>query len=75
MAVVVTVAPNEVDAEIICGLLRSNGISCYHRKTDAAGWGGGAGLVGMGGSCEVLVSEADHDAALKLLTDETDLPA
>ena len=65
-----TVAPNEVDAEIICGLLRSNGIPCYHRKTAAAAWGGGAGIVGMGGACEVLVSEADHDAALELLTND-----
>jgi hypothetical protein len=65
--VVVTVAKNEVDAETICGFPRTNGIPCYHRKNPAvatvqSGW------VGMNGPTEVLVRDADHDAALKLLT-------
>jgi hypothetical protein len=32
-----TVVPSEQEAEVICGLLRANGIDCFHRKTDMAG--------------------------------------
>jgi hypothetical protein len=44
----VTVAPNEAEAEVICGLLRSEGIPCYRRQTDMAqaafeGWTPNAG--------------------------------
>jgi len=34
-AVVLTVVANEPEAEILCGLLRSNGIECGYRETDA----------------------------------------
>jgi hypothetical protein len=34
-AVVLTVVPNEPEAEILCGLLRSAGIECSYRETDA----------------------------------------
>jgi hypothetical protein len=33
--VVLTVVPNETEAELLCGLLRANGIECGHRETDA----------------------------------------
>src|SRR5438270_604288 len=31
-----TVVTNELEAEMVCGLLRTNGIACSHRKTDFA---------------------------------------
>ena len=34
-AVVVTVASSEIEAEMFCGLLRSNGIECGYRDTAA----------------------------------------
>ena len=34
-AVVLTVVANEPEAEILCGLLRSAGIECSYRETDA----------------------------------------
>jgi hypothetical protein len=34
-AVVLTVVENEPEAEILCGLLRSAGIECSFRETDA----------------------------------------
>ena len=33
--VVLTRAADEIEAEMICGLLRSNGIQCGHRETSA----------------------------------------
>ena len=33
--VVVTVVADETEAEIVCGLLRSNGIECGYRDTEA----------------------------------------
>jgi hypothetical protein len=61
-----TVVPNEPEAEIICGLLRTNGIGCSYRKTDTAGaWtygGGGPAL----GPFEVLVSAHELARAREL---------
>jgi hypothetical protein len=37
--VVVAVVANEVEAEIACGLLRTEGIRCFHRLTDIAAAG------------------------------------
>ncbi|MDX6568786.1 MAG: hypothetical protein QOH15_1364, partial [Gaiellales bacterium] len=33
--VVVTTVPGEIEAEVVCGLLRSAGIECGHRITEA----------------------------------------
>ena len=63
-----TVVGNEMEAEMLCGLLRAHGITCNHRKTDsAAGIGAESGGFAMAGPTEVLVSESDLDAARKLL--------
>ena len=63
-----TVVGNEMEAEMLCGLLRSHGIACNHRKTDsAAAIGAESGGFAMAGPTEVLVSESDLDAARKLL--------
>jgi hypothetical protein len=62
------VVSNELEAEILCGLLRSNGILCAHRKSDvAAGMSGYAGGLSMAGPTEVLVRAADLAAAQELL--------
>jgi Putative prokaryotic signal transducing protein len=61
-----TVVANEVDAELVCGLLRSNGIACDFRSTDTAA-GARDGAAGPVGPREIVVDEADLDAARELL--------
>jgi hypothetical protein len=62
--VVVTVAPNETEAEIICGLLRSEGIECSYRQTNV----GAGAFDGMpGGSQEVIVAADDLQRAREVL--------
>jgi Putative prokaryotic signal transducing protein len=63
-----TVVPNELEAEVICGVLRNNGVVCFYRTTDAAAGGLGSEGVGMGGPTEVVVDETDLDAARKPLS-------
>ena len=65
-AVTLTVVHDEGEADILCGLLRTNGIECSHRKTDIAA---GAWNVGIstGGPIEVLVEEHQLAAARELL--------
>jgi len=64
-AVTLTVVRNELEADVLCGLLRENGIECFHRGTDAAA----VGIYGetSGGPTEVLVEEHDLAAARALL--------
>jgi Putative prokaryotic signal transducing protein len=63
-----TVVGDEMEAEMLCGLLRSHGIACNHRRTDsAAAIGAESGGFAMAGPTEVLVSESDLAAAGKLL--------
>jgi hypothetical protein len=64
-AVELTVVHDEMEAEVICGILRNHGIECGYRKTDAAG----AWTVGFasGGPTQVLVDETKLDEARKLL--------
>ena len=59
-----TMVPNEGEAEILCGLLRVEGIRCAHRITDLAHDEAGQAF---GGWREVLVAEADYARALELL--------
>jgi hypothetical protein len=54
-----------MEAEVICGLLRSAGIGCNHRQTDI-GVGAWEAL-GMGGPREILVAERDIDEAREIL--------
>jgi hypothetical protein len=63
--VVVTVVPGEPEAEMVCGLLRSAGIGCGYRGTEAID----APLEDFiaAGSQEILVHEADLAAAKELL--------
>jgi hypothetical protein len=57
-------ADNELEAEAICGLLRTEGIACDHRRAE-----GGTGWepTGSGGAREVLVEEADLERARELV--------
>jgi hypothetical protein len=63
-----TVVPGELDAEALCGLLRSAGVSCGFRPTDETD-----SLVenfgGSGGPQEILVHESELEKARALLAD------
>lgn len=67
-AVTLTVVSDEMEAEALCGLLRTNGIACTHRTTNlsagAAAYGGGWAIAGP---TEVLVHAHDVAQARKLL--------
>lgn len=64
-SVVLTVVPNEPEAEILCGLLRSNGIECDYRETDSID----SPIEGFvpAGPREILVRPEDVEAARSLL--------
>ena len=66
-AVVVTVVADEQEAEIVCGLLRSSGIECGYRDTEAID----SPLEDFtaAGPREILVAPADLDDARALLDD------
>jgi len=59
-----TVVQNEPEAELLCSLLRSEGIDSFYKKTDfaAAAW-----TTSVGGPTEVWVSEEDLERAHELL--------
>ena len=59
---------NEVEAEMICGLLRSAGIKCGHRPAQVAT--GSLEALAVGGPHEVLVDEADLETARGLIERE-----
>jgi Putative prokaryotic signal transducing protein len=60
-----TVVPNESEAEVICGLLRANGIACGYQQTNLGA--GAADGFPRGGPVEILVPEGDARRARKLL--------
>ena len=62
--VALTVVPNEAEAEVVCGLLRANGIVCEYRQT-SFGAGTMDGL--RGGPQEVFVAEDDATTARALI--------
>jgi hypothetical protein len=65
--VVVKVVTGQSEAEVVCGLLRSAGIECAYRDTEAID----SSLEDFmaAGSREVIVREADLEAAKELLAD------
>jgi hypothetical protein len=66
-----TVVADEMAVEIVCGLLRANGIPCAYRKTDpAAAIGAISGGFATAGPTEILVRPQDLDAARALLPSE-----
>jgi hypothetical protein len=63
--VVLTVVSGESEAEVVCGLLRSAGIECAHRDTEAID----SPLEDFmaAGAQEILVHASDLDDAKELL--------
>ena len=61
-----TTVGTQAEADIICSLLRANGIRCDERAADAAIPGGG----GFGGWREILVGADQLDVARELLAAE-----
>jgi hypothetical protein len=60
----VTVVPNELEGEVICALLRTEGIDCFTRPTDNAVAAYGA----VGGPHEVvIVRDEDLERARRLV--------
>jgi len=67
-AVRLTVVPDEMQAEVLCGRLRASGIECGYRKTDsAAAISAAGGGFAIAGPTEVLVDERDLERAKRLL--------
>jgi len=63
-----TVVRDEMEAEMLCGLLRTSGIECTYRKTNsAAAISAETGGFAMAGPTAVFVHENDLDAARALL--------
>jgi Putative prokaryotic signal transducing protein len=65
--VYLTVVPSEAEAEILCALLRTEGIDCDHRPTNLS-VGTMDGLPG-GGPREVVVAEQGLARAEELLAE------
>jgi Putative prokaryotic signal transducing protein len=65
--VVLTVVSGEPEAEVVCGLLRSAGIECGYRDTEAIEESLEDFMAA--GAREILVREADLEAAKELLAD------
>ena len=63
----VTVVSGESEAEVVCGLLRSAGIKCAYRDTEAIE----SSLEDFmpAGAREILVDAADLEAAKQLIAD------
>jgi hypothetical protein len=59
-----TVVPNEAEAEVVCGLLRANGVECEYRQT-SFGAGTMDGL--RGGPQEIFVAESNATTARALI--------
>lgn len=63
--VVLTVVPGETEAEVVCGLLRSAGIECAYRDTEAIDSALEEFIAS--GPREILVRAEDVEAARALL--------
>jgi hypothetical protein len=61
-----TTVGSQLEAEMLCGELRANGIACEYRSTNLA-TGIGDGLPGQAGPREVLTDEGDLERARELL--------
>jgi hypothetical protein len=71
--VTLTVVANELEAEMLCGELRANGIACEHRSAgifaDRFGSAVTGAVFGEVAQTEVRVDENDLEEARKLLPD------
>ena len=64
-AVVLTVVSGEPEAEVVCGLLRSEGIQCAYRDTETIETSLEDFMAA--GAREILVRQSDLEAAKELL--------
>jgi hypothetical protein len=63
-----TVVGDELEAEMLCGMLRANGIECFYRRTDpASAISVYAVGLSVAGPTEVVVNEDDLERARALL--------
>jgi hypothetical protein len=62
----VTVVSNDAEAEMLCGLLRLEGIKCYFRKTNY-GAGSTDGMLSSFGPTEIVVGASDLERAHEVL--------
>jgi Putative prokaryotic signal transducing protein len=61
-----TVVPDEGEADILCGMLRAEGIRCAHYRTNTSS-GGADASTSSGGWREIVVLEDDLERASALL--------
>ena len=59
------VVGSESEAEMVCSLLRSAGIKCFHQMTNFGS--GAADGMPLGGPREVMIREEDLTTALKVV--------
>jgi hypothetical protein len=64
-----TVVGDGMEADTICGLLRTEGIACNHRQTDMGV--GASESTGTGGPREILVAPSDLERARELIQPAT----
>jgi hypothetical protein len=65
MLVPLTIVPNEAEAELLCALLRTEGIACDHRQTNFSA--GAMDGMPSGGPREVVVAEESLERAQEIL--------
>jgi hypothetical protein len=63
------VVSTDMEAEMLCGELRANGIECSYRKIGPGANLGTYAMLGQAGPSEVLVDESQLEEARKLLPD------
>ena len=64
-----TVVANELEAETLCGFLRTEGIECEYRQTDYGA--GSTDATGSAGPREILVAPEDLERAQELIEPST----
>jgi Putative prokaryotic signal transducing protein len=69
LGVRLTVVGGGMEADTICGLLRTEGIACNHRQTDVGV--GASESTGSGGPREILVAPSDLERARELVQPAT----
>ena len=67
--VALTMVRSEAEAEVLCGMLRTNGIACGYQQTNV-GAGAADGFT-RGGALEVFVAEGNASRARELLRSDT----
>ena len=67
--VVMKVVPTEYEAEMVCSLLRTAGITCAHRPTNIGS--GAADGMPIGGPRTILVHRHDLPTAVDVIPDVT----